>query len=123
MARASSARWQGKPAPLVYIDVNDPYLPSDIGAQLSHTIPEINRTAIGNQAYTLNNLDQLNSFGGSNVYLTSKEGIQVLPQWFNGVRPDFNGVVSDAKTSAVVVIDKPDIDGGVVDVFYFYFYA
>lgn len=99
------------------------YQPSDIGAQLEHTIPEVNYQPVSAQSYTLDDLDQLDSLGNTSIYLTSKEGIQALPAWFNGVKPDSVGVVSGAKTCAVVVVDKPNVDGGVVDAFYFYFYA
>lgn len=99
------------------------YFPSDIAAQIVNTIPEVNYQSVSNVSYNLGNLDQLNNLGGTNVYLTSKQGIQALPAWFTGVRPNSNGVVAGAKTTAVIVVDKPDVDGGVVDVFYIYFYA
>lgn len=71
---------------------------------------------------TLNNLDLLNSLGNTSVFLTSKEGIDANPQpaWFQGVAPDVRGLTKDAVSSVVITRDHDD---GVVDAFYFYFYA
>ena len=67
---------------------------------------------------TLENLDQLNALNGSNIYLTSNEGIEALPSYFTGIKPDESGKVNGGTTATVIVADKGDY----VDVFYFYFY-
>ncbi|WPH01802.1 Hypothetical protein R9X50_00465600 [Acrodontium crateriforme] len=109
-------------APIVYLDSTEPYFPSDIGAQLQHTIPEINFTAVNGapNPLTLDNVNQLNSLGGDNVYLTSKDNIQTNPQWLYGVKPDANGKTDGAVSCAVIVNDH---GSGLVDAFYMYFYA
>lgn len=109
-------------APMVYLDSTEPYFPSDIGAQLQHTIPEINFTAVKGapNPLTLDNVNQLNNLGGDNVYLTSKDNIQTNPQWLYGVKPDANGKTNGAVSCAVIVNDHGK---GLVDAFYMYFYA
>jgi hypothetical protein len=71
---------------------------------------------------TLYNLDQLNSLGkdGEDIYLTSKDDISKTPNWSTGVLPDADGKTSNAVSSVVVVVEK---GYGIVDAFYFYFYA
>lgn len=71
---------------------------------------------------TLNNLDLLNSLGNTSVYLTSKEGINAnpVPVWLQGVKPDEKGETKEAVSSVIITRDH---DNGVVDAFYFYFYA
>lgn len=71
---------------------------------------------------TLDNLDSLNAFanGGTDVYLTSNEGIAALPSWFQGVKPDASGNTGSTIASAIVTVSKPN---NIVDAFYFYFYA
>ena len=69
---------------------------------------------------TLDNLSQLNSLGGSVVYLTSKDNVQTNPTWLKGVTPDASGKTNGAVSSAIVVNDH---GSGNVDAFYFYFYA
>ena len=81
-------------------------------------------------ALNLDNLDQLNSFGpnnGRSVYLTSiddpslENGPQAQPNYLFGERPNANGVTGGGATTAVVItVEKK---GGIVDAFYFYFYA
>lgn len=70
---------------------------------------------------SLDNLDQLNALGGKSVYLTSTTDITTGPKWLEGLAPDAQGVIRDAVTSVIVVVEKQD--QGVVDAFYFYFYA
>jgi hypothetical protein len=64
----------------------------------------------------------LNKLGnkGLNIYLTSNEDISKNPTWLNGVKPDADGKTGDAKSCAVIVVDKGN---GFVDAFYMYFYA
>jgi hypothetical protein len=71
---------------------------------------------------TLFNLDQLNQFAnvGKNVFLKSKDDVSKNPPWLQGILPDAAGRVPNAKTCCVVVVDKGN---GIVDAFWFYFYA
>ncbi|KAF1344693.1 hypothetical protein BDV97DRAFT_303789, partial [Delphinella strobiligena] len=111
-------------APLVYLYSADPYRPSDLSAQLKHTIPELNYTPITNgpSPLTLDNLDALNALGGTNVYLTATDKIDVNnnPSWTKGVLPDSSGETEGAVSCAIIVNAHDDIN---VDVFYMYFYA
>lgn len=97
-------------------------MPSDIGNQVAHTVPKIKGIVVANapSPLTLDNLDQLNALGGKDVWLTSREGIIAYPKWFNGVAPDGNRKTNDAITCAIITVDK---GSGVLDAFYFYFYA
>jgi hypothetical protein len=116
-------------APLVYLDQNDFYLPSDIGAQVANTIPKLNYTALDrtSPSPTLENLSSLNydgacsQFGTCPLYLTSRANVTANPPWLYGVLPDpvtFETV--GAKSCAIIVNDHAD---GIVDAFYMYFYA
>lgn len=99
-------------------------MPSDIGEQLVHTTPMVDWKPIEKapSATTLDNLDQLNNFGNTSVYLTSKEGIDADPQpsWLRGTKPNQDGRTQDAISSTIILRDHGD---GTVDAFYFYFYA
>ncbi|CEJ57150.1 hypothetical protein PMG11_05855 [Penicillium brasilianum] len=110
-------------APLVWLHSQDAYRPGDMQAQLDHTTPEVNWTAIQGapSPLTLNNLDQLNSLGNTSVYLTSHEGITASPEpaWFRGIMPDAEGRISNGTGCAIIVVDHGK---GNVDAFYFYFY-
>lgn len=111
-------------APINYLYTGEVYFPSDIQTQLNYTTPEVNFTAVLNvpSPLTLGNLNQLNSLppsNGSNVYLTSNENIETNPAWLNGVAPT-NNVTQGVKSCAIVVNDH---GSGLVDAFYFYFYA
>jgi hypothetical protein len=92
---------------------------------LAHTIPEVGGVVDSSapSPLTLDNLNRLNGAGngGGNVYLTSKEGIEALPAWLNGVRPDAATHRTEGATScAIITVDKGN---GGLDAFYFYFYA
>ncbi|KAF2823080.1 hypothetical protein CC86DRAFT_75920 [Ophiobolus disseminans] len=106
-------------APLLYLHSKDPYRPSSIAAQLTNTHPEVNfkPIAVPNPPLRLDRLDQLNNVGGENVYLTSNEDATTNPAWLEGQKTYGN---EDDKTGVVVVVDKGE---GVVDAFYFYFWA
>lgn len=106
----------------MWIQSQDPYFPSDIGAQVQHTKPEVNFTAVSNvpSPLTLDNLDSLNASGGANVYLTSVDDITTNPAWLNGVKPDASGKTDGAVSTAIIVNDH---GSGHVDAFYMYFYA
>ena len=99
-------------------------MPSDIGGQLSHVVPEVNG-ALDSSApspLTLDNLNALNGQGngGVNVYLTSEEGIEALPAWFHGVTPSPSHQTVGATSCTIITVDKGN---GGLDAFYFYFYA
>lgn len=121
----------GDVAPLVYLDQNELYLPSDIGAQLNHTNPTLNFTAIKNapSPLLLSNLNQLNAIGNCSVdnfdscplYLTSKDNVTTNPSWLYGVLPDSVTHESVGVKSCAVIVN--DHGNGVVDAFYMYFYA
>ena len=88
-------------APVVWLQSQDTYLPSDLGAQLQHTKPEVNFVAVPNlPALTLDNLDILNNAGNTSVYLTSLDDITTNPTWLNGVKPDSNGKTNGAVSTA-----------------------
>ncbi|TPX26693.1 hypothetical protein DIZ76_012155 [Coccidioides immitis] len=111
-----------KYAPLVWTHSEDPYQPSDIATHVENTIPQIKYEPVQGvpSPLTLDNLDELNALGGTDIFLTSKEGIRALPPWLQGVRPNKNGKTEGAVSSAIIVTERGD---GVVDTFYFYFNA
>ena len=106
----------------MWLESQEKYFPSDIGAQLQHTKPENNFKVVANapNPLTLDNLDQLNANDGANVYLTSVDDITKNPAWLTGVKPDSTGKTPGATSCAVIVNDHGN---NVVDVFYMYFYA
>ncbi|OJD17519.1 hypothetical protein AJ78_02388 [Emergomyces pasteurianus Ep9510] len=112
-----------KYAPLIYLHSQDPYMPSSFAALVENSIPTINYAPVTGipSTLTLNNLDSLNTLGGKDIFLTTKEGIRALPEWFRGTKPDKTGKTVDAVTSIIVVRDHDD--GKTVDVFYFYYYT
>lgn len=99
-------------------------MPSDIQAQIDHTVPKVNWTSIeGVQCpLDLSNLDTLNSLGNTSVYLTSHEGIEANPQpaWIRGIAPDNDGRIGNGTGSAIILANRGN---ETVDAFYFYFYA
>lgn len=119
-------------APLVWLDVNETYFPSDMLAQVVHTTPKDN-------AYqpiqgipdplTLENLSDLNKLAspgmnGANstqIFLTSNDDVTLNPSWLNGVKPNTQTLATDNATSCAIVIN--DHGDGTVDAFYMYFYA
>ncbi|KAJ5334837.1 Vacuolar protein sorting-associated protein 62 [Penicillium brevicompactum] len=111
-------------APLVWLHSQETYMPSDIQAQIDHTVPKVNWTSIeGVQSpLDLSNLDTLNSLGNTSVYLTSHEGIEANPQpaWIRGIAPDKDGRIGNGTGSAIILANRGN---QTVDAFYFYFYA
>ncbi|KIW78091.1 hypothetical protein Z517_07924 [Fonsecaea pedrosoi CBS 271.37] len=113
------------PAPVAYLDSSEIYFPSSIADQVTHTHPEDgsgNDIAGAPTPLTLDNLNSLNNFAssGTDVYLTSNEGIEALPSWFRGVEPDASGSTGPSVASLIVTVSKPN---NILDAFYFYFYA
>lgn len=111
-------------APVVYMDTDEVYFPSDLQAQISNTHPAINLTPLENppSPLVLGNLDALNAVGngGKDVYLTSNIDITTSPAWLKGVAPDSAGKTNQATTAAIITTDHGN---GLVDAFYMYFYA
>ncbi|KAL8922805.1 MAG: hypothetical protein Q9208_004930 [Pyrenodesmia sp. 3 TL-2023] len=109
-------------APKVWLHSQDPNFPSDIGAQLAHTKPQINFNVVADapDPLTLDNLASLNVLGGRDVHLTSVDDITKNPTWLEGVKPDANGKTNGATSCAVIVNDR---GAGNVDAYYMYFYA
>lgn len=111
-------------APIVYLHSTENYFPSDIGAQVANTQPEIVYQVVSGapSPLTLNNLDSLNALGGSSIYLTSKVSTtsNPQPQWLKGVVPDSTGKTNGAVSCSIIVCDYGN---GTVDAYYMYFYA
>lgn len=101
-------------------------MPSDLQAQLDNTAPNVDcpwTSGKGdNSLLNLDNLDHLNQFGNTSVYLTSRGGSRADPEpaWLRGIRPDEDGRTGNGTGSAIIIADRGN---GTVDAFYFYFYA
>ncbi|CAD6447714.1 70d857d5-5fe4-4c72-984c-42121edf97b2 [Sclerotinia trifoliorum] len=111
-------------APLVWLDEAEMYFPSDMYAQILNTKPYANLTLIPNDTLPspldLENLDFLNNWG-PNVYLTSNIDVTTSPAYLTGVVPSSaTGRTQNAISCAVILSDH---GGGLMDVFYMYFYA
>ncbi|CAI6335414.1 unnamed protein product [Periconia digitata] len=79
--------------------------------------------AVPTEPLTLYNLDNLNSVGyrgGEDVYLTSDIDISTNLDWLKGCTVEKDGGTGKQKTGVIILVDKGE---GVVDVFYFYFWA
>ncbi|CAG1977436.1 unnamed protein product [Fusarium graminearum] len=108
-------------APLVWLHPEDRFMPSDLAAHISNTIPKLDRQPIsGLSSLDLENLGDLNGYGGEEVALTSKEDPLTYPTWILGEAPDAKGQIHNSVPCAVILVEKSDID---VDAFYFYFYS
>lgn len=112
---------------MVYLHSEEQYFPSDIGAQVQNTRPELNMTSItGPQPLSLDNLDQLNqtpnSSNGQDIYLTSTADPTTSPRpgYLYGVHPNPSGLTPNATSCAIVTVDRGN---STLDAFYFYFYA
>ena len=105
---------------MVWLESTEQYNPGDIGTLLVNTKPETNFAAVTSapNPLTLNNLNDLNSVGGT-VYLTSDVDITTNPPWLYGVKPDSTWKTEGATSCAIIVNDH---GSGLVDAFYMYFY-
>lgn len=120
-------------APIVILDREETYFPSDLSVHIQNTHPTLNFTPTPDTSYPLNlsNLDQLNNFNGGDVYLSSREPIVSLPVWLRGQKPEENSLRTDNATNCVIVVVEKELernetlnkDLNVVDVFYLYFYS
>ncbi|RFU26467.1 hypothetical protein B7463_g9875, partial [Scytalidium lignicola] len=116
-------------APLVYLDQNEVFFPSDIGAQVVNTFPDVNFTTLRNASsnLSLDNLAELNSLGpctstsSCEIFLTSKTDVTRNPSYLFGVLPDPHTFKTAGAISSAVIVH--DHGNGVVDAFYMYFYA
>jgi hypothetical protein len=99
----------------VYLHSNETYFPGDLEAFLRNTDPTANFTISRDGRATLNNLNRW----GPEYYLTSAVDVTRNPRWLKGRIPDQNG--KTIGTIAVVIVNGKG--NGVVDAFYFYFYA
>jgi hypothetical protein len=110
-------------APLVRLDTLEKFFPTDIALILANTHPTNGKGSPvnGPKPLTLANLDQLK---GTDVFLTSNDGIQKIDQgavkWTFGVLPDAGGNTTGATASVIITAAK---DGDILDAFYFYFYG
>ncbi|KAI9675161.1 MAG: Vacuolar protein sorting-associated protein 62 [Trizodia sp. TS-e1964] len=73
-------------APLVHLFSGEQFWPCDIADHLMHTTPYLNYTPLeGRHSHPeLSNLDELNRFGGRNVYLQSNDNVEERPEWLSG---------------------------------------
>lgn len=89
-----------------------------------HTTPKVDWNPVQGapNPLTLDNLDDLNELGNTSVYLTSHEGTDANPQpeWFSGTAPNEKGETVDTVSSCVILVDQSN---GMLDAFYFYFFA
>ena len=102
----------------MYLHSDEQYLPTDLQEFLNHVTPRVNFNEVSgpSKPLTVSNVDQM----GGDVWLTSNDDVTKNPQWMKGVRPDGQGKVNGATTTAIIVNDKGN---GVVDAFYMYFYG
>lgn len=102
-------------APILWLSKNDQYNPSDIAAQVVHTIPKVGGNPVQGLPASLSlwNLDQLNRLGGTSVFLSAREGPASNAAWLKGVTPDANGKTNGAVSSTIITVDR---GGGVLDV-------
>ncbi|KAJ4026484.1 hypothetical protein NW752_001431 [Fusarium irregulare] len=105
----------------VWLHSEDRFMPSDLAAHVSNTIPKLDEQPIsGLSSIELENLGYLNEHGGNAVALTSKEDPMTYPKWILGEAPDDSGRIRDSVPCAVILVEKSEVD---VDAFYFYFYS
>lgn len=110
-------------APLVFLDKDERYFPSDIATHIEKTTPFIGLKPLEPAPkVSVDNLDSLNKFNTKEgqVFLTSTEEVEKKPAYLLGVKPDSSGKTVGATSCAVIVTDHGD---GTVDAFYMHFYS
>jgi hypothetical protein len=106
-------------APYAYLHASETYWPSDITTHLQHVTPEQNGTNLASSI----TIDSLSSYG-PDVFLTSKDDVtnadQPTADWLlsNYGKPSTGG--KSAAPATIIAVQK---SGGIVDVFYFFFYS
>ncbi|KAF1354131.1 hypothetical protein EJ07DRAFT_182773 [Lizonia empirigonia] len=111
-------------APIFRLHTEDQYRPASISEFLDHTRPQIERqnTLTLTHNVTLGDLDRFNNLGakgGTDVYLTSYGDVTKSPRWLDGTPPPYDRAGID-KTGVIILAKK---EKGVMDVFYFCFFA
>ncbi|EIN04767.1 hypothetical protein PUNSTDRAFT_92710 [Punctularia strigosozonata HHB-11173 SS5] len=105
-------------APLSYLYSGESWWPADIADFVTHVTPQVNFDAIPPSPVTLENVATLNS----SVFLTSNDFVEDDGghDWLTNAAniPDETGYTPAPAT--IVAVEKP---GGILDAFYFYFYA
>jgi hypothetical protein len=97
------------------------YFPGDLATHIRNTHPAVNFTPVETDPLGLAVLDVLNDLGGEEVYLTSTEDLETLPEYLHGQPPSKKTLQTEkAISTVVIVIDKGD---SIVDAFYMYFYT
>ncbi|RKF60310.1 putative vacuolar protein sorting-associated protein TDA6 [Erysiphe neolycopersici] len=110
-------------APLVFLDKDERYFPSDIATHIEKTTPYIETKPLEPKPkFSMDNLDSLNQFNTDKgrLFLTSIEGVETKPAYLLGVQPDASGKTVGATSCVVIVSDHGD---GTVDAFYMHFYS
>lgn len=113
-----------KHAPLVFLEKQETFFPSDLASHVKNVVAACNFTPIEDSPnpLTLNNLDLMNSIRGEDVWLTSSVPLVTMPAWLRGKIPDDLALqTANARSSVIIVSDRGG--PGVVDAFYFYFYS
>ncbi|RKF56435.1 putative vacuolar protein sorting-associated protein TDA6 [Golovinomyces cichoracearum] len=110
-------------APVVFLDKEEKFFPSDIAKHIENTAPFITLNAVDPPpAVTVDNLETLNTLGnqGDDIFLTSKELVKDNPAFLAGTKPDDTGATVGATSCVTIVSDHGD---GTVDAFYMYFFS
>ncbi|KAL3424065.1 vacuolar protein sorting-associated protein 62 [Phlyctema vagabunda] len=111
-------------APIVVLDKNELFFPSDMGAHVRNTSPALNFTALASPPtpLSLDNLNLLNDLGGEEIYLTLDDEIELPnePSFLKGDRPDQRSLKTAGKSCVVIIKDRGH---GMLDAFYMYFYS
>ncbi|KAI9800713.1 MAG: hypothetical protein M1833_003128 [Piccolia ochrophora] len=90
--------------------------------QVANTRPQVDYQDLVDAPSPLNldNLNQLEGLGAWKVHLTSKDNVVQDPGWLHGIAPDDQGRTKDVISCSIIVVDHGD---GMIDAFYFYFFA
>lgn len=94
-----------------------------MAAHVLNTHPTLNFTSVkdATEPLTLDNLNDLNDFGGESVYLTSTTLLTDLPKYLKGKKPNKKTLQTENAVSCVIALaNKED---GILDAFYIYFYT